>query len=323
MHDDEAVISAGPRHSARTFELSGDRVAVIVDGSAPDGRGAQFATLLAHAQLQDVHRRLSRADPASELSQLNGAGEAVVPASRLMRRLARAVVEAGERSGGLVDATCLGALEPADHASPGARLGPPDVHELIAAPARRRPARPHPDRAWASIEVDAGAHTITRPPGVRLDGGGLATGLGADLLASTLAGYPAFAIDCAGDVRIGGSAGRPRTVLVPNPFGGPPVHRVQLRSGAAATSAIAQRSWRGADGSVGHELLDPATGRPAWTGVVQATAFAPTALEAEILARTALLRGPDDGRFALVHGGVLILEDASVHVVEALAGQPV
>ena len=50
---------------------------------------------------------------------------------------------------------------------------------------------------------------------------------------------------------------------------------------------------------------------------MQATALAPTALEAEILAKTALLGGPDDGRFALRHGGVLVLDDASVHVIEA------
>ena len=45
-----------------------------------------------------------------------------------------------------------------------------------------------------------------------------------------------------------------------------------------------------------HHLLDPATGRPAFTGVVQATALAPTALEAEIRAKAAVLGGPDGAR---------------------------
>jgi thiamine biosynthesis lipoprotein len=52
---------------------------------------------------------------------------------------------------------------------------------------------------------------------------------------------------------------------------------------------------------------------------VQATAFAPTALEAEILAKTALLRGPEGGRDVLEHGGggVLVLADGTVDVVAA------
>jgi hypothetical protein len=45
-------------------------------------------------------------------------------------------------------------------------------------------------------------------------------------------------------------------------------------------------------------------------------------MEAEILAKTALLSGPEHGRGALVHGGVLVLADGSVDVVEALVGQP-
>ncbi len=314
-------MSADPRHSARSFDLFGGRVTVIVEGHSPDGRSPQLATLLAHAQLQDVHRRLTRFDRGSELSLLNADAARVVPASRLLRRLARAVAVAGERSGGLVDATRVAELERAGYATSRAGLVGLPLRDIVAAAPPPRPARPHHARAWESIDVDDDDRTITRPPGVRLDGGGLAKGLAADLLAATLGRHAAYAIDCAGDVRIGGSAGTPRTVLVEHPFGEPHAHRVQIRAGAVATSGISRRSWRGADGSPVHHLLDPASGRPAWTGIVQATAFAPTALEAEILAKTALLRGPDDGRFALEHGGVLILQDGSVHVVEALVKQ--
>jgi len=60
-------------------------------------------------------------------------------------------------------------------------------------------------------------------------------------------------------------------------------------------------------------LLDPATGEPAWTGVVSATALAPTGAEAEALAKAALLAGPDAGRALLERrGGVLVLDDGAV-----------
>jgi thiamine biosynthesis lipoprotein len=47
--------------------------------------------------------------------------------------------------------------------------------------------------------------------------------------------------------------------------------------------------------------------------VIQATALAPTALEAETLAKAALLLGPQDGPALLARrGGALILDDGEV-----------
>ena len=59
-----------------------------------------------------------------------------------------------------------------------------------------------------------------------------------------------------------------------------------------------------------------ATGKPAFTGVVQATAIAPTALEAETRAKAAVLSGPDVAAAWLPDGGVLVFEDAGHRVVE-------
>ena len=84
-----------------------------------------------------------------------------------------------------------------------------------------------------------------------------------------------------------------------------------------ATSGIGKRSWLDGDGSPAHHILDPGTGRPAFTGIVQATALAPTALAAETLAKAALLSGPEGARRWLPHGGVLVLEDGSHQLVEA------
>ena len=76
-----------------------------------------------------------------------------------------------------------------------------------------------------------------------------------------------------------------------------------------------ERSWLTRDGRPAHHLLDPGTGRPAFTGVVQATALAPTATEAEILAKAALLSGPEGAQKWLRHGGVLVFEDGTHRVI--------
>ena len=310
-----------PREAGRRFDCFGGTVTVHVGGRSASGTAAPLAALLAQGRLLGLHDRLSRFDPASELSRLNADPAAIVDASRLLRRLARAVVEAGERSGGLVDATLVGALERAGYGASRADssgLAPADLLANLQTQTPR-PAWPHPDRHWRQIVVDDEARTIARPPGLRIDSGGLGKGLAADLVARSLAGHATFAVDCAGDVRIGGSAGVARRVLVADPGGGRPLHELSISDGAVATSGITRRSWRDERGGVAHHLLDPATGEPAWTGVIQATALAPTALEAETLAKAALLAGPERGRelLAAAGGGVLVLDGA---VVEILGG---
>jgi thiamine biosynthesis lipoprotein len=93
---------------------------------------------------------------------------------------------------------------------------------------------------------------------------------------------------------------------------------LRVRQGGVATSGIDARLWERDDGDFAHHLIDPATRTPAWTGLISATALAPTALEAEALAKAALLSGPVAGRRLLRghHGGVLIHDDGAVDPVD-------
>ncbi|MGH2850708.1 MAG: FAD:protein FMN transferase, partial [Solirubrobacteraceae bacterium] len=98
------------------------------------------------------------------------------------------------------------------------------------------------------------------------------------------------------------------------------LHVFELVGGAAATSGIGRRSWHDAAGRPAHHLLDPTTGLPAYTGVVQVTALAPTGVEAEARAKAALLRGPREGPGVLEHGGVLVDDDGGVRVLGSRLG---
>jgi thiamine biosynthesis lipoprotein len=251
---------------------------------------------------EEVHRRLTRFDPASELCRLNADPRALVPAGALMRRFAEAVGWAGEASGGLVDATCLPAVEAAgyrEHWTPGAA----SEARATGAPAAWRPS-------WAAVSVEGDA--VRRPPGTRLDSGGLGKGLAADLMAAALAACATWAIDCGGDLRVGGLLAHERAIEIAGPEGGPAIDRLLVTRGAVATSGVTRRAW--ADG---HHLIDPRSGRPADTGIAQVTAVARTGLEAEVRAKTALLAGPDEAAAALVGGGgVWVTADGAVHVVE-------
>lgn len=66
-------------------------------------------------------------------------------------------------------------------------------------------------------------------------------------------------------------------------------------------------------------MLDPSTGEPAFTGLVAVTALAPTALEAETLAKAAFLSGPAGARRILSRrGGILVAEDGSAQRIGRL-----
>ncbi|MGD9735052.1 MAG: FAD:protein FMN transferase [Solirubrobacterales bacterium] len=296
------------------FECFGGLVEVRAGGP-----GAAAALRRARARLLEAHRRLSRFDPASELSRLNRDERTEVPASPLLRLLAEAVAEAGERSGGLVDGTLLREIECAGYVDSLPQDGPPELlrSRLPGAPAGVS------DRAdWARIGVDQQAGTVIRPPGVRIDGGGLAKGMLADLVGAELAGFESFAVDCCGDLRLGGRAGAERRILVDAPSGGEPIGELRLRGGGIATSGISRRSWTGPKGQPAHQIIDPRSGEPAFTGVVQATAVAPSALLAEVHAKSALLAGPAKATEWLPFGGVLVLDDGAVETVTASAELP-
>jgi thiamine biosynthesis lipoprotein len=117
----------------------------------------------------------------------------------------------------------------------------------------------------------------------------------ADRVAALLAGADRWCVDCGGDVRVGGA----QDVLVAHPITGVVAAGVHLARGAVATSSVAARAWTNPDGRRAHHLIDPATGEPAHTGLVAATVVAPTTLEAETLAKAALLAGPAGARRAL------------------------
>ena len=189
----------------------------------------------------------------------------------------------------------------------------------------RRPASPRPEQRWRGFQVDDEAGEILRPPGLRFDTGGTGKGLAADMLAAGLRGYSRFIVDCGGDIRIGGADAlvHPYEVFVEHPISGDRAHVLRLGSGGVATSGINVRIWRDERGRFAHHLLDPATGEPAWTGLVGATALGDSALEAETLSKAALLSGPARGREILgERGGLLIHDSGRVELVGPLAVAP-
>ena len=283
------------------FPCFGGEVTLLASGGDLDRVCERF---------EQWHQRLSRFDPTSELCLLNAHPASRVRVSAITACFVAAAIDAAHRTDGLVDPTLVEEIERAGYTSD---LGDPVPMEAAAVAI----AKPDPHRRWLDVSVDPLTRTVTRPPGTKLDSGGIAKGLFADLAADMLRESGSYAIDCCGDVRIGGRSGIARAVRVDDPFGrGEPLHEFAVVEGGVATSGIGRRSWVGADGERAHHLLDPSTGRPAYTGIVQVTALAPTAADAEVRAKAALLSGPAGASGWLAeHGGVVVFDDGSHRVL--------
>ena len=211
-----------------------------------------------------IASRITRFDRSSELSRLNASNGRWSSVSPELEEMLRASLRAFDLSGGLVNIAVLASMlaagyaRPLEHGATAAALE--DMH----------PAPALPD----VLEVVRGSARLA--PEVGIDLGGIAKGWMADRLCDRLGtrvlvnlGGDLFARGAGWAVGIAG-----RTYV--------------LQDVGVATSSIRRRQW--GDGM--HHLIDPRTGRPAQTGIEEVSVVTATALDAEIVAKTALMLGP-------------------------------
>jgi thiamine biosynthesis lipoprotein len=249
--------------------------------------------------------RLTRYSANSDLSILNADPRDEVPVGPTLAAVLRAGRMATERTEGRADITLLGAR--------------------LAAEGLADESEGHPSRAsdWSLAPGRHGSATVRRPPGVRFDLDGVGKGWIADRALDLLAAWPSAVIDADGDLAIRVAPGRVWEVAVDDPRA-PDTHLTVLRLAAStdvpgrwgvATSGISVHRWT-VGGQARHHLIDPRSGKPAETDVVQATVIAGSALRAETLAKAAVIAGRYEGLALLerahVAGAVLLGDDGEV-----------
>jgi thiamine biosynthesis lipoprotein len=153
---------------------------------------------------------------------------------------------------------------------------------------------------------------VRRPPGLHFDLGGVGKGWIADRALDLLDAWPSAVVDADGDLAVRVAPGRVWAVGVDDPRT-PDTNLAVLHLGASAngaptrwgvaTSGTSIHHWH-VGGEVRHHLIDPRTGRPAQTDVIQATVVAGSALRAEALAKAAVIAGSVYGLALLERAGV-------------------
>lgn len=310
--------------SERAFRIMGTDAHVLVWQEANPLVAPGDLLDLAEAELARLEQLWSRFRPDSDVARVSAAAGTLVPVAPDTITLLELARRGHEVSGGCFDPTLLRELEAAGYdrtfeAVAGFEAAAPDP---TAVPQDRGRAGDHggdQDRsARGALHVDRGHGTAGVDEGCGLDLGGIAKGRAADVVAARLVqeGALGVCVNLGGDLRVIGEtapvagifvgvddvlgSGRLRTVL-------------QVRNAAVATSSSRRRAWRTATG-VAHHLIDPASGRPATTGLAGVTVIAPTAAWAEVAATTAFLRGPSAGVTFLEQvgfAGFLVTDDGS------------
>jgi thiamine biosynthesis lipoprotein len=281
-------------------------VVVVGDDAALDDALDQARTRIAA-----LEARWSRFRSDSEITRVNNAGGAPVAVSFDTFVAVTAAVDAWRRTGGRFDPTVLRTLRASGYDR--------DFRSLAPAAPGAAPL-PCPAPGCAGVELDHLVRSVRLPPGVELDLGGIGKGLAADLVVRELldAGLAGASVNVGGDVRVGGSAPGEHGWVVDVEHA--PGVLLALRDGAVATSSRLRRRWTRGDEHL-HHLLDPASGRPADTGIAAITVVAGTAAGAEVLTKAAFVAGPRVGAAIVADAGatgLLLLDDGTITMLDGI-----
>jgi thiamine biosynthesis lipoprotein len=320
---------------APAVPVAGDRrfAAVIRHDAAMGGRLVLRATTQpgreaeARADLKSTAARvrawaaiLTRHGTDSALLRLNACPRGEVPVGPTLAAALAWAADAATMTGGVVDATLLDARLAAERADAEPVAGPHGRHPLDPGAAGIAP--------WSLLTpTRSGTRgrgaVVRRDPGLRFDLDGVAKGWIADRALALLGRHPGGIVDADGDVALCLAPGERVPVGVGDPrdpgsdlavlgLEAPPVAPAMF---GVATSGLSVHAWDDG-GRLRHHLIDPRTGEPAATDVVQATAIAGSARVAEALAKTAVILGSVDGLEYLARAGaagaVLLLRDGRV-----------
>ncbi|HEX2988049.1 MAG TPA: FAD:protein FMN transferase [Chloroflexota bacterium] len=302
---------------ARTFRSMNTDVIAIVNAGLHRQAEVEQALAEVQALFEECEDVMSRFRPGSELSWLNRSSGQPFVASPLLFQVVSDAISWSYATGGVFDPTVLRAIVDAGYDRSFEELPTVPVGESSST-GRERNATIRGNRlserpwqtagsgghttlsvsAWTRIRLDRSTRTITMPPEVGIDLGGIGKGWAVDRAVDRLRAFDNFAVDAGGDLYVGGtlSDGGPWTVGVQDPFFlEHDMLTLVARDRAVATSTTMRRRWA-LNGEPQHHLIDPRTGHPSASGVASVTVLAESVASAEVVAKVALLMGPEAGQ---------------------------
>jgi thiamine biosynthesis lipoprotein len=280
------------------FRAMGTTCTVSVTATPADRRWAGRALAAGRAEVEACERALSRFDPASDLSRLNGAAGAWIEVDPRLVSALRTALGVRRSTGGRFDPAILPALVAAGYDR--------SFEELSERPARAVPAF----RAAAAIELERGPARARVEAGAAVDLGGIGKGFSAaralDALRCEWPDAPGAVVDLGGDLAVWGlppDRGPWRIAIADPRRAGSMLGTLELGQGGVSTSG--RNTRRFGPGRALHHLIDPATGTPADAGPLAVTVVAGDPAEAEGYATALAISTADEARRLLAGRGDL------------------
>ena len=289
--------------------------------------GESAASALERAE-QELHTLdeavLSRTAEGSELSALNASDGAAVHygSDDALPALIQTALAISDATDGAFDPTLAPVLDAWGFTKDERRVPPED--ELLSLLSRT-------GRDKVALTEDADGWTVTLLDGAQLDLGGIAKGYAADLLRAQLAaeGVTSATLDLGGDVFVMGkkSDGSDWRVAVKDPADTDSYIGILTASDKfVVTSGVYERYFE-ENGVRYHHIIDPATGRPAESGLVSVTVVCENGAWADALSTACFVLGTDGAltlRKSLAAQGtdfelILVTDDGRVLYTDGLA----
>lgn len=299
-------------HTTHAARAMGGRLGIHLATRADDNDASVRDARRVTGRVLAWSRLITRHDPDSPLMRLNGDPRATVPVRPTLAAALAWADDASRMTGGLVDVTRLAERLAAESAD-GPVTGPVGSAGPTAAAA-----------GWHLDLHGPRCTTVTRTPGAGFDLDGVGKGWIADRALRLLDRHPGAVVDADGDVAVRIAPGDRWEIGVEDPRGIEDLLAVIVLADEPGAPGRGRRTWGVATsgtsvhrfGPDAHHLIDPRTGRPAATDVVQATVLASGAAAAELFAKSAVILGSATGLDFLdragVAGAILLLEDGRV-----------
>ena len=276
------------------------------------GKNASAAAALGEKRVQELEALFSVTAEDSDIYRANHADGQSVELSGDTRRLLAEALEISDATGGALDVTIYPVVRAWGFTTGEYRV--PEDGELSALLERV-------DYKRIALEDNI----LTVPEGMELDLGAVAKGYTGDRLMEIFqdAGVTSAIVELGGNVQALGSKpdGAPWRVAVQSPDGAGYAGVLEIVNKAVVTSGGYQRYFE-QNGETYWHIMDPATGRPARSGLVSVTIVADRGAEADGLSTSLFVMGREKAAaYWRAHPGfdfVMIEEDGRVTVTEGL-----
>lgn len=277
------------------------------------GPGAEAALELAEARIQELESLWSVTDEGSEIYAANHSGGTAVDISADTEELLRFALNMARETGGALEPTIYPVLTAWGFTTDNYQI--PEQEEL--------------DRLLELVDYEAITltdSTVTVPDGMMLDLGAVGKGCAADETAAILQdnGVTSALLDFGGNILTVGSKpdGTPWRVGVRDPDSEGNLGVLEVTSQSVVVSGGYEKYFVGEDGERYWHIIDPETGRPARSGLVQAAIVSRESKLCDALSTAIFVMGLDKAidywRDHQDFDMILLTEEREIYLTEGL-----